>query len=261
MTIFKTQTVDLGISHSQIALCDETTYNDARWNWGDLNVEQGVVLHPDAITFDPLPDSAFGAFVHISVADGFEMDVHAKRAIVAPLSIKNPETLEIGSVPGAFKIDLELKPGLYHVYYEICEDYARDEDEEDKLFYKFTLIKQPSFIRPRYLLDDPWGAEKDKELVIGKADKPFTMTLGRMQTYLRSLGISKNDYQILTDIPEAERENIQRSIGWHGGGCWCIAHDFEPSEGWSVFYSERGGRFDIQTFANEEDACYDLIYR
>jgi len=262
MTIFKTQTVDMGISHRQIVLCNTTTYNQARWDWGKLNGEQGAVLHPDCLTFDPLPDTAFGAFVHISTADRFELDVHAKRAIVAPLSINHPADLEIGSVADQFKIDLDLKGGRYHVYYEICEDYAKDIEEEDKLFYKFTLIKHPSVIRPHYLLDDDWGGAKNRELVIGKADKPFTMNVGRMQRYLRSLGISKNDYQILADIPEAERAQIKRSAGWHPpGGCLCIAHDFEPGEGWSVFYAERGGRYDIQIFDNEADACYDLIYR
>jgi len=265
MTIFSTQTVDLAMSHSQIVLCDTTTYNPARWDWGKLNVEQGAVLHPDSLTFDPLPDVAFGAFVHLRTADRFELNAHAKRAIVAPFVVKRPDALEIGSVPTQYPLDLAITRGLYHVYFEICEDYTKDMDADDKLFYQFTLIKQPepsrSLMRPRYLLDDNWGGEKGKELVIGKADRPFTMTLGRMQRYLRSLGISKNDYQILTNLPEAERENIKKSMGWHNGGCDCIAHDVEPGEGWSVFYAERGERFAIQTFTDEADACYGLIYR
>jgi len=260
MTIFKSQTVDLGISHNQIVLCDHTVYDDSRFNWGELNVEQGALLHPDCLTFDPLPEGAFGAFVYLSTADNFELDKMAQRAMVAPLVINNPDNLEVGSVPMQFKIELDLKPGSYHVYFEICEDLEDTEKEEDRISYKFTLIKQSKNIRPHYLLDDPWGGEKGKELVIGKADKPFTMKLARMQKYLYSLGIPKT-YQVFTAIPAQEREAIKRSIGWHGGGYHCISHDFELGEGWAVFYAERGSRFGMQTFANEADACYELIYR
>jgi len=264
MTLFKTQTVDLGISHSQIVLCDKSTYDDNRRNWGKFNVEQGAVLHGDCLIFDPLPDTTFGAFIHLSTADDFELDRVAQRAIVAPLVINTPDNLEIGSVPMQFKVELDIKRGFYHVYFEICEDLEDKDKEEDRIFYKFTLIKQSrqsKAIRPHYLLDDPWGGEKGKELVIGKADKPFTMKLARMQKYLYSVGIPKT-YQIFTNIPEHERSAIKRSIGWHPpGGCHCIAYDFEPNEGWSVFYAERGGRYDIQTFANEADACHELIYR
>jgi len=275
MTIFKTQTVDLVISHSQIALSDKSTYSKncddkdrCRWEWGDLNVEQGAVLHPDCLTFDPLPDGTFDAFVHLSVADSFVLDKDAKRAIFAPLKVNNPDELEIGSAFSHFKVELDLKLGFYHAYFEICEDFDKNIEEEDKLFFKFTLIKQAgpaNIIRPYYLCNDPWGGKKGKELVIGKADRPFTMKIGRMQRYLHSLGISiskSSQIFIFTDLSEEERSNIKRSIGWHPvGGCHCIAYDFEPGEGWSVFYAERGGRYDIQTFANEADACYAFIYR
>jgi len=271
MTIFKTQTVDLFISHSQIVLCDELTYDDNRFNWGDLNVEQGAVLHPDCLTFTPIPDRDFEAPVYLSIVDRFarfELDKQAKRAIVAPFCINNPDHLEIASVVDHFKVELSLKRSLYHVYFELCGNYTqeigyeREVEEEDNLFIKLTLIENAKIIRPHYLLDDEWGAKKDKELVIGKADKPFTMKIGRMQRYLRSLGISiSKSSQIFTDLSEENRSQIKRSIGWHPvGGCHCIAYDFEPGEGWSVFYAERGGCYDIQTFANEADACYAFIY-
>jgi len=273
MTIFKTQTTDLGISHNQINLYDETTFDQncenrkkCRWEWGDLNCEQGAIIHPDYLAFDPIIDGAFGAFVHLIQADNFELDQFSQRAIVAPFIIKNPDHLEIGSVPVQFKVELDLKPSLYHIYFEICEDFDKAIDEEDKLFFKFTLIKQSNrskIIRPHYLLDDPWGGEKDKELIIGKADKPFTMNVSRMQRYLRlfDVPVSKSS-QIFTDLSEEERNDLKRAVGWHPpGGCHCIAHNFEPGEGWSVFYAERGGRYDMQTFANEADACYAFIYR
>jgi|GEM_PF-905774 len=276
---FQTQTVDLGISHHQIVLCDETTFdqnhedkNKCRWEWGSLNCEQGAIVHPDYLSFDPIIDGSFGAFVYLSTADHFELDHFAQRAIVSPFIINNPDHIEIGSVPMQFKVKLDLKRGLYQVYFEICEDFNKPVDEEDKLYFKFTLIKQPSklskIIRPHYLMDDLFGegsynGRKGKELVISKVEKPFTMKLARMQKYLCSLGFSiSKSSQIFTNLSEEERSEVKRSIGWHPpGGCLCIAHDFEPGEGWSVFYAERGKRYDIQTFSNEDDACYAFIYR
>jgi len=273
MAIFKTQTIDLAISHHQISLHDETTYGQncdnkdkCRWEWGTLNGKQGAILHPDSLSFDPLIDGVFNAFVHLSVADSFTLDKDAKRAIISPFKIQDPESIELSSAFTYFKVELDIKPGLYYVYFEICEDFDKNIEEEDKLFFKFTLIKQErlaQIIRPHYLLDDPWGAEKGKELVIGKAYRPFTMNVARMQRYLRLLGIPiYKSSQIFNVIAEEERSAIKQSIGWHPvGGCTCIAYDFEPGEGWSVFYAERGKRYDIQTFTNEVDTCYAFIYR
>jgi len=70
------------------------------------------------------------------------------------------------------------------------------------------------------------------------------MNLKQTQKWLRHLGIPSYNYSI-------------NSLG--GGDCMCIAFDFIPGEGWTVFYSERGQRGDIQYFSNEEDACDALI--
>jgi len=269
MVTFQTQTVNLFVSHSQVVLCDELTYDKNRYNWGDLNCKQGAVLHPDCLTFTPIPDRDFEAPIYLITADNFELDRNSKRAIIAPFFIHKSDHLEISSVVEHFKVDLCPEKGLYHVYFELCGSYEdeigfeREVEDDDNLFIKVTLIKNSKLIRPYCLLDDEWGGEKDKELVIGKADKPFTMKLGRMQRYLRSLGISiTKSCQIFRDITEENRSEIKRSIGWHPpGGCHCIAYDFEPGEGWSVFYAERGGRYDLQTFEDEADACYAFIYR
>jgi len=70
------------------------------------------------------------------------------------------------------------------------------------------------------------------------------MNLKQMQNWLRHLGIPKYHYSI-------------NSLG--SGDCMCIAFDFEPNEGWTVFYSERGMRGTTQYFDNEADACDALI--
>jgi len=71
------------------------------------------------------------------------------------------------------------------------------------------------------------------------------MNLKQTQKWLRHLGMPEYEYSI-------------NSLG--GGDCMCIAFDYEPGEGWTVFYSERGHRgLDIHYFPNEEEACDALI--
>ena len=52
------------------------------------------------------------------------------------------------------------------------------------------------------------------------------------------------------------------SIGNTGVGmCMCVVNNYISNEGWSVFYSERGQRDDIELFENENDACHRFIER
>jgi len=145
MTISKTQTIDLFIPHSQIALYDELTYDNNRFNWGNLNAEQGALLHPDCLTFTPIPDRDFDTSVYLSTTNHFELDKQAKRAIVAPFFINNPNHLEIASAIDHFKIELGLKRGFHHVYFELCGSYKkeiayeRETKDDDNLFIKLTL--------------------------------------------------------------------------------------------------------------------------
>jgi|GEM_PF-682815 len=94
--------------------------------------------------------------------------------------------------------------------------------------------------------------EQGEKLAIAKQGKvvakliPWNhvMNLKQTQKWLRHLRIPDYQYSI-------------NSLG--NGDCMCIAFDFVPNEGWTVFYSERGQRGSIQYFSNEEDACDALI--
>lgn len=44
-------------------------------------------------------------------------------------------------------------------HFEVCEG--------EEIFYKITLVPSDSRVPARYLLDDPWGGEKDKALLEG----------------------------------------------------------------------------------------------
>jgi len=156
--IIETQKVDLLISHSQI-LVRSRSYSEELSQWGDINIEQRAIIHPDYVIFDPLPDEAFGANVILSLADDFKIDERSARVILVPFTVEEKEKLEVASAFQGYKIKLNLDKKKYKLYFEICEG--------DEVFYKFTFVASDEEIVPIYLMDDNWGGEKGKELVLG----------------------------------------------------------------------------------------------
>ncbi len=67
--------------------------------------------------------------------------------------------MEIASVAENFKVELDLEKRDYALYFEVCEG--------EEISYKTTLVPSDSRVLAKYLLDDPWGGEKDKVLVEG----------------------------------------------------------------------------------------------
>lgn len=154
----KNQMVDLLISHNQI-LVRSRAYSEKLSQWGKENIEQGAVIHNDYVIFDPLPEEAFGANVFLKLTDNFVMDENTQRCIVTPFYINNSNNVEVASAEEQFKINLKFDTSLYDLYYEICED--------DEVFYKFTFVPAEIPTVAKYLMDDPWGGEKDKALKLG----------------------------------------------------------------------------------------------
>ena len=154
----KNQMVDLLISHNQI-LVRSRAYSEKLSQWGKENIEQGAVIHKDYVIFDPLPEEAFGANVFLKLTDNFVMDENTQRCIVTPFYINNSNNVEVASAAEQFKINIKFDTSLYDLYYEICED--------DEVFYKFTFVPAEIPTVAKYLMDDPWGGEKDKSLKLG----------------------------------------------------------------------------------------------
>lgn len=154
----KNQMVDLLISHNQI-LVRSRAYSEKLSQWGKENIEQGAVIHKDYVIFDPLPEEAFGANVFLKLTDNFVMDENTQRCIVTPFYITDSNNVEVASVAEQFKINIKFDTSLYDLYYEICED--------DEVFYKFTFVPAEIPTVAKYLMDDPWGGEKDKALKLG----------------------------------------------------------------------------------------------
>lgn len=151
----KTQSVDLLISHSQIQF-RARPFDEASSQWGKRNLEQGAILHRDYVVFDPLPEDAFGANVHLSLSNSFTLDEAAQRCIVVPFHVTDPAHVEVASASEKFKVELGLVKRDYALYFEVCEG--------EEIFYRITLVPTDAKVEPRYLLDDPWGGEKDQSL-------------------------------------------------------------------------------------------------
>ncbi|WP_125106217.1 competence protein ComJ [Gulosibacter massiliensis] len=159
MSTQQERTVDLLISHSQI-LIRARAYDENLSQWGPGNGEQGAVLHPDYLIFDPLPDEAFGAFVYLRRADSFSPDPNAARSIVAPIVVAAPSAVEVASAAEEFAVDLGLQAGNHSVFFEVCEG-----DEE--IYYRFTLVPTATPEAPRFLLDDEWDGTAGAPLQFG----------------------------------------------------------------------------------------------
>ncbi|WP_339522968.1 competence protein ComJ [Pseudomonas sp. EL_65y_Pfl2_R96] len=67
------QVMDLLISHSQIQFRSRP-FDEASSQWGEVNLEQGAIIHSDYVVFDPLPEDAFGANMHLKLEDSFRLD-------------------------------------------------------------------------------------------------------------------------------------------------------------------------------------------
>jgi len=153
-----TQSVDLLISHSQIQFRSRPL-DEASSQWGKVNLAQGAVLHSDYVVFDPLPEDAFGANVNLNLTNRFTPDETAQRCIVVPFHVTDPKQVEVASASEKFNVKLDLEKRDYALYFEVCEG--------DEIFYKITLVPTDTKVAAKYLLDDPWGGEKDQELVEG----------------------------------------------------------------------------------------------
>ncbi|EOC9629825.1 competence protein ComJ [Enterobacter ludwigii] len=124
-----------------------------------MNIEQGAIIHPDYVIFDPLPEDAFGANVNIRLVNDFILSVDAQRCIVVPFEVSDNNGFVVASAMEAVKINLDLTPGGYLVYFEICEGH--------EVYYNFSFVPADVPVAPMYLLDDPWGGVKGKKLHCG----------------------------------------------------------------------------------------------
>jgi hypothetical protein len=155
------QLIDLKISHHQIHVyCG--SYDEDKTQWGDINVDQGAILHDSHLIFDPIVDGAFKAKVYINKLENFVVNEAARRGIRTNFVVLEKRDIFLSSVPESCIIEINLNPGLYVLYFEECEY-----DEIDELFFVLTFIETKNRLSPIYIIDDPWGGKIGKELFFG----------------------------------------------------------------------------------------------
>ena len=153
------QKIQLNISHHQIQVRSRA-FDENLCQWGDGNVEQGAIIHPSYVTFDPLLEGNFKAEVWLALKEQFTLDRYTQRCFVVPFEVLERDKLEVLSVGTVMPIQLSLQEkSLYDLYYEVCE--------EENTFYKLTFVPTLVKIRAMVLQDDDWGGERNRNLKEG----------------------------------------------------------------------------------------------
>jgi hypothetical protein len=156
--VIESQTIDFLVSHGQIVLRSRA-FDETISRWGPVNIEQGAIIHPDYVIFDPLPEDAFGANVNIRLVNDFILSVDAQRCIVVPFEVIDNNEFVVASAMEAVKINLDLTSGMYSIYFEICEGR--------EVYYNFSFVPADVPVASMYLMDDPWGGVKGKRIHCG----------------------------------------------------------------------------------------------
>ena len=102
-----TQEINMTLSHHQLQIRSRA-FNEDLCQWGDVNVEQGVIIHPGYITIDPFEEGTFNALVMLSLNGVFQEDPGALRRLVVPFDVLETESLEVLSVQKSYSIELPL---------------------------------------------------------------------------------------------------------------------------------------------------------
>ena len=153
--------MDMQISHSQLHLYSGE-FVEENTEWGQGNIEQGVIINAHHIVFDPIIQEPFSAKIYLNILDQFIPNPDAIRSIATNIQVVSNE-ISLFSVPGHRKINEEIDNGWYFLFFEECET-----EDVDEIFFVISLIKtnhpQPSV----YLQSDSWGGIKGMELKSGK---------------------------------------------------------------------------------------------
>ncbi|MDQ0195728.1 competence protein ComJ [Paenibacillus wynnii] len=153
-----TQEVDMILSHHQLQVRSRD-FNEDFCQWGDVNVVQGVIIHPGYITLDPLLEDTFGARVKLSLRDQFQEDKLAQRRLVVPFEVLESDKLEVLSVQKSYAIELPLDNGNYALYFEVAVD--------NEVYCRLTFVATEERVQPRFLMNDVWGALEGQLIVEG----------------------------------------------------------------------------------------------
>ena len=138
--------LDLEISHSQFGLRSRAV-DDDELEWGEGNLQQGLMWQPGLVLLDPLSDETFGADV-----------VGAQRTVQVPFEIIDTAELFAFSPCEELPVKLDVEVGDYTLIYEVCLG--------TEVYYVLTLLKG-KIDTATALKTDGWGLVKDQALTAG----------------------------------------------------------------------------------------------
>jgi len=157
-TFLITQEIEMVLSHHQLQVRSRG-YNEDLCQWGDVNVAQGVIIHPGYVTFDPLLEDTFGARVILNLSNDYQADVLAERRLVIPFEVQEVDKLAVLSVQKTFPIQLPLEKRNYALYFEIAVD--------KEVYCRLTFVPVDEQVQARYLMDDDWGGVEGQFIIEG----------------------------------------------------------------------------------------------
>lgn len=179
------------VSHNQIVI-RSIEKNLELEQWGDENVEFGMLWHKNYIVLDPLVEDSFGAYFLIESSSAITNDENAQRSALIPFEVTEVDQLVISTVAESIhlyengEIDVEeekkkgksyplnngesfnVEPGSYNIHFQVCIGQPEGvELDEDEVYYRFNFIKtdNPQF---KVLVEDEYGWEPSTPLLEGK---------------------------------------------------------------------------------------------
>jgi hypothetical protein len=161
-------------------------------DWGEKNVEFGMLWHKNYIVLDPLVDDSFGACFLIDRSSTIVHDNNAQRSALIPFEIADINELCISTVAESIflyqkkEIDMNeerqkgkhyplnsdeqicFETGSYVIHFQVCIGTTKEIDiENEEVYYRFNFIKKDD-AEFEVLMEDDYGWKSGTHLLIGK---------------------------------------------------------------------------------------------
>jgi hypothetical protein len=160
--------------------------------WGDENVEFGMLWNKNYIVLDPLVDGSFGSYFLIDSSATVVQDENAQRSALIPFEITDVNEFCISTVAESIflyenpEVNLEeeqkkgkyyplntdhtfkVEPGSYVLHFQVCVGTPEEIDtDKEEVYYRFNFIKKDN-AEFEVLIEDDYGWDPSTQLLVGK---------------------------------------------------------------------------------------------
>ncbi|SDQ00824.1 Competence protein J (ComJ) [Mucilaginibacter sp. OK268] len=160
--------------------------------WGDENVEFGMLWTKNYIVLDPLVDGSFGSYFLIDSSTTVVQDENAQRSALIPFEITDVNEFCISTVAESIflyenpEVNLEeeqkkgkyyplntdhtfkVESGSYVLHFQVCVGTPEEVDtDKEEVYYRFNFIKKDN-AEFEVLIEDDYGWDLSTELLVGK---------------------------------------------------------------------------------------------